>query len=51
MRQNIGNLHVGMIAFDWKHQEISWVHGKQMDYLQQRMEHVDRCVSGVIHVP
>lgn len=51
MRQTIGNLHVEMVAFDWKHQEISWVHAKQMGYLQQRMEHVDRCVSGVIHVP
>ena len=47
----MGNLHVEMIAFDLKHPEISWVHAKQMGYLQQRTEHVDRCVSGVIHVP
>ena len=51
MMQTIGNLLVEMIAFDWKHQEISWVHAKQMGYLQQRMEHVDRCVSGVTHAP
>ena len=51
MMQTIVNLQVEMISFVLNNTDISLVHSKKMGYLQQRTEHVDRCVSGVIHVP